>query len=190
MRLGANTREDIITNTDVHRTKYEGKMLGLNITNKGYAKHVLGRISYAKHNLSKLYRFYNMPLKIKTHLVKTLILPILDYPPIPTHALSKTQIKKLQKTQNKALRYATNQTYPYSLTTQQIHDLTNTLPVNIQLHNRATKIWQTLEQLAEPAYNQLKENMEHIRRYNKLFPSSLSIINTTGIYSPIKLKSN
>ncbi len=59
-----------------------------------------------------------MPTKIKTHLVKTLTLPILDYPPIPIHALSKTQILKLQRVQNRAMRFATNQRYHYTLNTE------------------------------------------------------------------------
>ena len=69
-----------------------------------------------------------MPTKIKTHLIKALVLPILDYPPIPTHTMSKTQITKLQKVQNKALRFATNQRHPYTMNTIQIHEHTNTTP--------------------------------------------------------------
>ena len=112
LRLGALQQEELITNNDVHRTQYSGTALGLRITNRGYTQHITNRVNHARHNLSKLYRFYDMPIKIKTHLIKALILPILDYPPIPTHTLSKTQISKLQIIQNKALRYATNQRYP------------------------------------------------------------------------------
>ena len=51
-----------------------------------------------------------MPENKKIHRVKALMLPILDYPPIPMHTMSKTQISKLQKVQNRALRFATSQT--------------------------------------------------------------------------------
>ncbi len=67
----------VITN-DIYRTSYNSKILGLNITNRGYTKHVTESINYARKNLSKLYCFYNMAIKIKTLLIKTLILPILD----------------------------------------------------------------------------------------------------------------
>ena len=118
-----------------------------------------------------------MPEKIKVHLVKALILPILDYPPIPTHTLSKTQLSKLQKVQNKALRFATNQRYPYTMNTIEIHTHTKTEPINIRLHNRAKKIWQRLQEIEHPLYTTLTEKQENITRYNRNFPSSLNIIN-------------
>lgn len=96
MRIGAKTHEDIITDTDTHRTQSQGRALGLKITNSGYTRHVQERRNLASHNLTKLKRFHQMPTKIKTHLVKALILPILDYPPVPIHALSNTQISTLQ----------------------------------------------------------------------------------------------
>ena len=80
-----------------------------------------------------------MPTKSKTQLVKALVLPVLDYPPIPTHSLSKNQISKLQITQNKALRFD-GQRYPYTLTTEEIHNLTKTLPISQRLHWQAEKI--------------------------------------------------
>ena len=74
-----------------------------------------------------------MPTKVKIHLIKALILPLLDYPPIPIHTLSKTQLRKLQLTHNKALRFATNQRYPYTMNTREIHEYTNTEPINIRV---------------------------------------------------------
>lgn len=56
--------------------------------------------------LLKLFRLRNMSIRIKTHLVKALILHAFDYPPITTHVVSKTHIKSLQKIQNKALSLA------------------------------------------------------------------------------------
>lgn len=88
-----------------------------------------------------------MDTKIKSHLVKTLILPILDYSPITTHALCNRQISKLQITQNKALRFATNQHYPYTLNKAQIHTVINTLPITIRPDNQAIKIWNRKEEL-------------------------------------------
>ena len=140
LRLGARTTEDIHANTNIYTIQSKGKTLGLHVTKTGYTEHITQRKQYANRMLSKLYRFYNMPTNIKLHLIKTLILPILDYPPIPTHNLSKTQISKLQTTQNKALRYATNQRHPYTLNTEDIHNITQTLPINIRLHQKARDI--------------------------------------------------
>ena len=123
--------------------------------------------------MQKLYRFREMPNKIKIHLIKTLILPLLDYPPIPIHTLSKTQIRKFQKTQNKALRLATDLRYPYTMNTREIHEHTNTLPMYIRLHLRAVKTWEKLELFDNHHLSSLKENQKNIIKYNKWFPSSL-----------------
>lgn len=177
LRLGARGQDELIIDEDLYDTQARGKILGLNISTTGFTPHVTQRKILATKALTKLYRFYNFPQKIKVHLVKTLILPILDYPPIPTHALSKRQISKLQIIQNKALRFATNQRYPYTLNTEQIHIATSTLPINIRLHIQAQKIWQRLESLEHPLYNNLVNNAENIYRYNCNFPSSLTLLN-------------
>lgn len=185
LRLGARAHEQVITAQDVHETQNKGKILGLNISTRGYIPHVTERRALAARALTKLYRFYNFPQKTKTHLVKTLILPIIDYPPVPTHALSNTQISRLQIIQNRALRFATGQRYPYTLNTQEIHEITKTLPVNIRLHLRARKIWQRLEDLQHPLHTSLTENVENILRYNNSFPSSLTqILNNNDIPEP------
>lgn len=176
VRLGSKHQEEIIADDDVHLTSNKGKILGLTITKQGYNEHIQNRRIIALRTLHQLYRFSHMSTKIKTQLVKTLILPILDYPPVPTHTLSKTQIRKLQIIQNKALRFATGQRYPYTLTTQEIHTQTKTLPINQRLHWRAEEIWKRIELLEIPLYTTLKEN-NTITKYNQHFPSSLSIIN-------------
>ena len=176
IRLGSRDQDEIITNDTVHETTGRGTILGLTITKTGYYEHVKNRRNIALQSLIKLYRFKDMPTKIKTQLVKTLVLPILDYPPIPTHTLSKTQISKLQKIQNRALRFATGQRYPYTLNTREIHHITKTIPVNQRLHLQAEKIWMRLQQLGLPTYTTLMENKDNLS-YNRHFPSSLKIIN-------------
>lgn len=82
-----------------------------------------------------------MPTEIKTHLIKTLIIPAIDYPPVPIDALSNNQLGILQRIQ-KALRFAFNQRYPYTLTTEQLHELAKIEPVNIRLYNKAVQTWE------------------------------------------------
>ena len=176
IRLGGIQEDSLIIDDDIYNSQASGKILGLHVTTKGYYNHVTSKVQQAKAALSKLYRFTNMPTNIKTHLVKALILPVLDYPPIPTHSLSKSQLSRLQKVQNKALRFATNQRYPYTMTTIEIHNITKTNPLNIRLYNRALRIWRKLESLDHPLLANLKEKQENIRRYNIHFPSSLSIL--------------
>ena len=164
-----------INNSEIPFQK-EGKSLGLTITSNGYGKHVQDRKNKATAALYRLYRLNELPEKIKVHLVKALILPIIQYPPIPLHTMSKTQISILQKVQNKALRFATNQRYPYTMTTEQIHIHTRTKPINIFLHEQAIKIWQTLGNINNSTVNKLIENREHIDKYHRSFSSSLTAI--------------
>lgn len=46
----------------------------------------------------KLQSFRHLPSNIKIHLTKTMVFLTLDYPPIPTHSLSITQLRRLQRT--------------------------------------------------------------------------------------------
>ncbi len=114
---------------------------------------------------------------MKIHLVKTLTIPILDYPPIPIHTLSKNQLSQLQVVQNKALRFAYNQRYPYNYNTEQLHAMAKTEPLNIRIHNRAVQIWENIETRQIPLYTQLTQNMINVENYHIHFPCSLSKIN-------------
>lgn len=174
LRLGNINGESLVVDGEAVEFQKEGKTLGLKITRTGYKKHIDDRRRKAMGSLTKLFRLREMPTKIKTHLVKALVLPVLEYPPIPTQALSNRQISRLQKIQNKALRFATNQRYPYTMNTRQIHEYTRTKPINIKLHQRATKIWKQLEDLKNPTYENLRNNLYSTNRYSKWFPSSLA----------------
>lgn len=179
LHLGAKLTFPLIINEEEIEFKSTGKCLGLTITTGGYYKHIQERKYIAIASLQKLYKLHNMPEKIKIHLVKALILPILDYPPIPIHTMSNNQISKLQKVQNKALRFATNQKHPYTMTTEQVHIHTKTTPLNIRLHYRAKTIWEKIDDLGLPIYQSLKDNSDQIVKYHRDFPSSLQACKTT-----------
>ena len=179
LHLGARITFPLNINDEDVELKNKGKCLGLSITKSGYYKHMQERKNIAVASLQKLYELYNMPERIKIHLVKALILPILDYPPIPIHTMSRNQLSKLQKVQNKALRFATNQKHPYTMTTEQIHTHTKTTPLNIRLHYRAKTIWNRIEELETPIYQNLKDRLNQIDNYHRDFPSSLQTCNTT-----------
>ena len=176
MALDSRQNPPLNINNEITDFKIHGKSLGLHITKNGYIRHVKERKNQGEAALKKLYRFRHLPIQIKVHLVKVMVISTLDYPPIPTHTLSKTQLRLLQRTQNKALRWATEQRYPYTLTTREIHEATKTEPLNIRLHKQAIKIWDTLYQYNNETYESLTQNTNNIRRYNRNFPSSLTQI--------------
>ena len=97
LRLEVHTEEEMTIGDNILNTKTCGKILGLTITNSAYNKHISERCTQAKRALTKLYRFKNMHTIMKMHIIKSLVLPILEYSPIPTITLAKTQISRLQE---------------------------------------------------------------------------------------------
>lgn len=71
-----------------------------------------------------------------------MVLPILDYPPIPTLALSTTYQDLLQNVENTALRFATSHRYPSAFNTQQIHEIIKTTPLKT-IQNRHENLGDT-----------------------------------------------
>ena len=127
--------EPVTINNNIIPYSNTAKILGLTLTKNGYRKHIKEIKNKASIALSTLRRFRNINPKIKVHLIKSFVLPIFTYPAYSLNSISNTDILTLQRVQNKALRFATrdeNNTY----TTEQLHIITNTQPINIILHNR------------------------------------------------------
>ena len=55
-----------------------------------------------------LKRFKAAKAKTRVHLYKQAVLPIMEYPPIPTYALSKSKLATLQRIQNRVLSILRN----------------------------------------------------------------------------------
>ena len=170
-----------INNTDIPYSR-EGKILGLTITPTGIRKHVLDRVNKARATLTKLKRFSTCSIKTKMRLYTTIVRPVLEYPPIPVHAASTTLLLKLQVVQNQALRWVYNIRYPVIVTNERLHIMSNLLPINIWLYNRATKVWNTLSALEDPLYEQLAETHQGLQGSHKWWRRSLHI--TSGLPPP------
>ncbi len=84
------TKQFTITGKNIDTSK-EGKLLGLKLQRTGLIGHVTDKIQKENGILSKLKRFNNLTPKLKTTLVKTLLLPVIEYPPIPLCSISKSQ---------------------------------------------------------------------------------------------------
>ncbi len=78
----------------------------------------------------KLYRFASLTPKIKTTLVKTQLLPIIEYPLVLLVCASKTQQLKLQRALNKLLRFMFR--HNRQLTLEQMHELTNIKSITVK----------------------------------------------------------
>ncbi len=75
-----------IDNKDI-QTCNEGKFLGLKLQRRGITRHCVDIKNKGNAVLTKLRRFTNLTSKLKATLVKTQLIPILEYPPIPITAV-------------------------------------------------------------------------------------------------------
>ncbi|XP_076037532.1 uncharacterized protein LOC143022983 [Oratosquilla oratoria] len=124
----------------------KGKILGWTITTNGGAAHVRDRKVLASLGLQRLQRFKNLSVKYKKTLLYLahIIRSTLTYPIIPLHTLPKTGMQTLQAVQKKALKFITNTYYPDIKTAQALHEEADIQPLNIYLHERASRIWEKL----------------------------------------------
>ena len=99
------------------------RILGFHHTNHKTQPHHIAQLRHkAQLNLHKLFRFRHAPPKIKLSLYKSLIRPLLEYPPIMTATTSNTQHNKLQIIQNKALRFVYNTKHEHRITNASLHN--------------------------------------------------------------------
>lgn len=143
----------------------QGKILGLTINRTGISKHIENIVNKGKSALSDLYRFRALLERIKLHLIKAFIIPIITYPPIPLVSISKPNMKKLQTIQNKGLRFAFNEKYPYSRNSRTLDKRANLEPVNYALYNRANNILDKMDTLDNAQYTYLMNNYEGDKKY-------------------------
>ncbi len=94
--------------------------------------------------MTKLRRFTNLTPKLKATLVKTQLIPILEYPPVPITVVSNTQKKQMQTVLNKALRFI-HQNEEIRLNSEELHIKYNINPLNISIHKKARNIWENLK---------------------------------------------
>ena len=116
-------------------------VLGLKIKRTGIVQHLTDRQNRAKSELGKLRRFEKLSPKIKSHLYKTLILPILEYPAVPCCIASKENKMKMQRIQNRGIKFI-NEYGQAELNIEEIHQNFKIDGINVRLHTRLTKSWE------------------------------------------------
>ncbi len=75
-------------------TSKEGILLGLSASTRGFVKHNGNTINKGKGVLSQRRRFSNLTPRMKATIVKILLIPVKQYPSIPTCVASTTQKRK------------------------------------------------------------------------------------------------
>ncbi len=90
--LAVKKKGDIIVNNNIIPNKNSGKILGLKISGTGMKQHVEDITNKGKIALQELQRFKNLYIRIRLHLIKTLIPPIILYPIIPLITVSNKRM--------------------------------------------------------------------------------------------------
>lgn len=117
-------------------------------------------------------RFRNLLTKTKTILVKSLIIPILEYPSIPNCVASTYQKRKMQTTLNKALRFI-HVNEPEQLNLEELHEKYNITPLNRSTFAKAQKTWETIRNIESEKYEELINQRNNTHTW---FPKSSTII--------------
>lgn len=163
----------IIVNGEIIPYANECNMLGLKITRSGYSKFMKEKTGRTKQLITKLKRFRNLKHSNKKLLYLSLVRPVLEYPPVPTHALNKTSIKTMQTIQNLALKDIYNIKYPTLITSETLHLRANIPPINVLLHRRAEDTWNKIEaNQDETLQNWINQNERQEHFTHSWFPSS------------------
>ncbi len=98
------TEQVTVNGKNIDKSK-DGKFLGLKLQTTGLLGYVTDKIKKGKGTLTNLTRFKNLTPKLKTTLIKTLHILVIEYPPILLCTISKTQKVNLQKVINMGLRF-------------------------------------------------------------------------------------
>lgn len=160
-------------NQQVFEYTKEAKMLGLKFSNRGTSIHLRERLKLSRLQMIKLKRFSGCTHNIKLTLYKTLIRPILEYPPVPLHIITKTNQHKMQAIQNRALKWVSGTRYPDTPTAEALHTQYNMETLNTRLHNLAHNTWSRLEEANDINYANIQTTDENIVRDHYWWPRSL-----------------
>ena len=130
------------------------KVLGYTIdSRKNSTTHIKEITNKANNNLKRLRRFQCAPPKIKKHLFKALVLPLIEYPYLQLYNSGKMNISKIQKMLNKGLRYITNTKLKDKITSKSLHEANKIIPMNIRLSRLAQKTLNKMKSIYLPPEN-------------------------------------
>lgn len=134
----------ITINNRVIRFTNRAKLLGLTLKKTGIAAQVDEKTAQASTVLKKLRRFSKLQERTKLHLYKALVMPVLEYPPVPLNTLTNSNWRKLQTIQNRALRWIAGEQPPYTTNAVELHHRYQLLPLNQRNYIIATRHWEKM----------------------------------------------
>ncbi len=162
MFQGATRIERVKVKNKETETSKEGKFHGLKLKSTGIASHCINVKNKGNAVLMKLRRLTNLSPKLKSILVNTQLIPILKYPNIPLCAASESQKYPMQTISNKALQFM-NYNEEDKPNAEELHLKYKFTPLNVSIHSKAQKIWETVRHTEPDHFNNLTitQNNKH-----------------------------
>ena len=102
--ISKKSPEPFIVNNRQIPFKDEVKMLVLTLKRTGATSHTTHRIKLANVQSKRIKRFIKLDPKVKLHLYKALIRPLMEYPIIANGIQAKAHLKKCKESKNKNLK--------------------------------------------------------------------------------------
>ena len=126
-------------------------LLGCTFSNtQWFTPHINNSVNKAKVALAQLQAFRFAPPKIKLHLFKALVLPLLTYPVSVINSTCHTNFSKLQKVQNSALRFVYNVRVADRISSKSLHERAKLPPINVRIAKQSNKLIHKMKELFTP----------------------------------------
>ena len=145
LSISKRSPEPVIVNNSQIPFKNGVKMLVLTLKRTGAASHTTHRIKLANIQTGKIKRFIKLDPKVKLHLYKALIRPLMEYPIIPNGIQAKTHLRKMQGVQNKNLKFIADYSDQRNKTAEELHQHFNIEPMNVRMYDAVEKLWTKME---------------------------------------------
>ena len=155
---------DVIVDGEEMTLNEPGKLLGCQFGIRGVRAQAADNVAKGKAQLAKLRRFRAMSSGIKRYLYITIVRPVLEYPPVPLHTLSRSALLEIQKVQNRALRWIhVPEPVDRRTTNQELHRMYRLQPMNIRLHYLAQRIWERVDEDDDVNLQRILQMEDHVR---------------------------
>ena len=115
-------------------------MLGLTLKRTCATSHTTHRIKLANVQSKRIKRFIKLDSKVKLHLYKALVRPLMECPIIPNGIQAKAHIKKMQGVQTKNLKFISASSDQRNKTAEELHHHYNLEPMNVRLYDAVAKL--------------------------------------------------
>ncbi|MPC62907.1 hypothetical protein E2C01_056997 [Portunus trituberculatus] len=145
--VATNRPDPLLVDDDPVDFRPRGRSLGLQISRHGYTSHVTSRVQQARRALGNLFRLRDLHKQLNLRLIKTLVIPVLTYLPVPTHAFSRSAVSRLQRVQNATLRFALDFRWDDFRAAEAMHEEASIPALNVRLHDLTVGVWQRLRDL-------------------------------------------